>query len=73
MVCTSGDLPELGISSKTPNEAQQILDEAIRAADLAAFESREAGAEWEAELQPMQHSAVSGKGLNSPVAGVSGS
>jgi anti-sigma regulatory factor (Ser/Thr protein kinase) len=28
--------------------------------------------EIQALLQPMQHSAVSGKGLNSPVAGVSG-
>jgi DNA polymerase III subunit epsilon len=41
---------ELGIPIITPHGAQRILDEAIRAADLAAFERREAQAEWEAEL-----------------------
>ena len=41
---------ELGIPIIAPHEAQRILDEAIRAADLAAFERREAQAEWDAEL-----------------------
>jgi DNA polymerase-3 subunit epsilon len=41
---------ELGIPIITPHEAHRILDEAIRTADLAAFEHREAQAEWEAEL-----------------------
>jgi len=41
---------ELGIPIITPREAQRILDEAIRTADLAAFEDREAQAEWGAEL-----------------------
>ena len=40
----------LGIPIVTPQQARQIMDEAIRAADLADFVNREAEAEWEAEL-----------------------
>jgi DNA polymerase-3 subunit epsilon len=40
---------ELGIAVVSPREAARILDEAIRAADLEAFERKQAQAEWEAE------------------------
>ena len=40
---------DLGIPTVTPHQAQKILDEAIRAADLVAFERREEQAKWEAE------------------------
>jgi hypothetical protein len=39
----------LGIPVVTPQDADRRLDEAIRAADLAAFEHREAQAQCEAE------------------------
>jgi DNA polymerase III subunit epsilon len=39
----------LGIPVVSPQDAARRLDEAIRAADLAAFERREAQAQWEAE------------------------
>ncbi len=40
---------ELGIPVVTPHEGHRIMDEAIRAADLAAFERRQERAHWEAE------------------------
>ena len=39
----------LGIPVVSPQDAGRRLDEAIQAADLAAFERREAQAQWEAE------------------------
>jgi DNA polymerase III epsilon subunit-like protein len=40
---------ELGIPIVPPHEAHRIMDDAIRAADLAAFERRQVQARWEAE------------------------